>query len=276
ANQMVVGNYIESGRNFRLSLALYDTHDVTRLWTDEVTGSTDSLFSLLDRMANRMAAALCTQPSYNPGNICFDTPAKERAPLVIAVAHPDSGGPLSLLARVSSGGEVSDVRIAANTGAGERVTRALTLLRDARFEPARRGGRPVAAWANVRVGLSGASVEEAVAPARVCANPATAVKNPGQACYDARPVPQSAPLAPSPSSCGLGGQTVNVLVQVGIGGRVIGDPTVARESGCEAFDQSAIDVAQNMTFAPATKGGHPVIAWIVLQMRPASAAGGHE
>ncbi len=272
ANQMMVGNYVESGRSFRLSLALYDTHDIARLWTDDVTGSTDSLFPLLDRMATRVAAALCAQPSYNPGNICFDTPAKERVALSIPVQRNDSGAPLAFYARVSPEGDVTDVRVA-SAGEGERTTRALTLLRDTRFTPARRAGRPVAAWTSVQVGMKQMAPEVATTPTGQCAVAATAVRNPGHACYDARPVPQVAPLAPLPASCGARGQPANVTLEVGADGAVVGEPVVSLGSGCAAFDESAALAARTMTFSPATRAGKAVAAWIILQMRPATGTG---
>src|SRR5205085_642865 len=96
-------------------------------------------------------------------------------------------------------GEVNDVRLAGNAGEGERVSHALGVLKDARFEPARRAGRPVSAWASVQVGLRAAGSDGA-APSGVCASAATAVKNPAHQCFDTRPVPRVAPLARLPAA----------------------------------------------------------------------------
>jgi tRNA A-37 threonylcarbamoyl transferase component Bud32/TolB-like protein len=274
ANQMVIGNYVESGRTFRLSLALYDTHDVARLWTGEVTGSTDSLFALLDRLATRVAVALCAQPSYNPGNICYDTPARPRTALALSAEGPDTGGPLGFYAHVSADGEVNDVRLATTNGDDERVTNALGLLRDARFDPARRGGRPVAAWASVEVGQRAASSAGARAPATTCGSAAYAVKNVNHECYDTRPVPRVAPVASVPGSCGAAPQPANVLVHVADAGATEGEPSVTHSSGCAGFDTAALAAARTITFVPASKGGHAVPSWVVLQIRPVAATGG--
>jgi len=59
-----------------------------------------------------------------------------------------------------------------------------------------------------------------------------------------------------------------VLVQVSPQGEVVGTPTVNRGSNCAAFNQAAVAQIQDMTFRPATKGGQPVAAWVVVPMRP--------
>src|SRR5262245_65485083 len=96
---MIIGNYVESGRTFRLAAAMYDTHDADPLWRGEVTGPVDSLFSLLDRLAMQAAAALCGQPAYNPSNLCYDAAPRPARPVTVAAAR--AAAPLRFLARVT-------------------------------------------------------------------------------------------------------------------------------------------------------------------------------
>jgi len=102
-----------------------------------------------------------------------------------------------------------------------------------------------------------------------CASPTVSLANPGRACWDARPVPNTAAMLPPPPSCTGNVTPANVLVQVSPQGEVVGNPTVNRGSNCAAFNQAAIAQIQDMTFRPATKNGQPVAAWVVVPMRPA-------
>jgi len=269
ANQMVMGNYVESGRTFRLSLALYDTHDVTRLWSGEITGSTDSLFTLLDRLASQVAAALCSQPDYNPGNICYDTPAHTRAPLTIAAES--TAAPLGFFVHVLPSGEVDDVRIGATAGDADRTGRALALLRTAAFVPARLHGRPVAAWASVEVGVEAAA---AGAVASSCDDPTFGVKNPNRACYDTRPAPRNAPVLAIPAECRGTATPVAVRVRVDADGAVIGAPDITSPSSCPAFSTAGRALVADMAFVPAWKAGRAVGAWTQVFVHPESAPPG--
>jgi TolB-like protein len=279
ANQMVVGSYVESGRQFRLSANMYDTHDVSPLWRDEVTGPTDSLFQLVDRLATRAAEALCTQPEYNPGNLCFDAPARVSAPLAVAAVSPTARDQpaVGFYARVSPAGQVTDVRLKA-AGADETLTsRALQALRAAGFAPARKAGRPVDAWTAVEVAVVGAAEVPAAQLAAECGDPAYGVRNPGSACFDARPVPQtSLPEIAAPADCGGTPTPATVLLRVTAQGAVDGRPTVKAPSDCAAFTAAAVAVAGAMGFAPAQKSGRPVPAWTLILVRaaPGGARGG--
>ena len=74
---MVMGSYVESGRTFRLTLALHDTH-ASRLWTDEMPAP-GRLMALIDRIAGRVFdRALRSQPTTTQPP-CSDTPARPRA-----------------------------------------------------------------------------------------------------------------------------------------------------------------------------------------------------
>jgi tRNA A-37 threonylcarbamoyl transferase component Bud32/TolB-like protein len=279
ANQMIVGNYIESGRTFRLAVTMYDTHDASRLWGDEATGSTDSLFALLDRLASRAAQALCAQPAYNPGNVCFDAPPRARVPLVVSADAPLDSAP-GFYARVSATGGITDVRIARLGADPALASRAIEALYATRFEPARKGGRAVEAWTAVEVSLrpsasaalapAGDSAVPALASDPRCAEGREAARNPGGACFDARPVPRtSLPMVPPPASCRGTPTPATILVQVGADGRVAGRPELTGESDCAGFNAAALEAARAIGFEPARKNGRAVAAWTLLLVRPA-------
>jgi TolB-like protein/tRNA A-37 threonylcarbamoyl transferase component Bud32 len=269
ANQMVIGNYVGSGNSFRLSVALYDTHDAQRLWTGETTGSTDSLFTLLDRLATRVAEALCAQPDYNPGSICFDTPARPRAPLAIRAGTVSV--PIGFFAHVSARGEVDDVRIARNSGDESLTPQALALLQGAAFTPARHAGRAVAAWTTVDIGVEAGSE---VALATTCEDAEFGVKNPDGACYDTRPAPRTAPVLSAPTTCRAAPTPVALRVRVTAGGTVEGVPAVTAPSDCDAFTAAAAAAASRIAFVPAWKSGRAVSAWTQILVQPLRATGG--
>ncbi len=271
ANQMVIGNYVESGRQFRLSATMYDTHDADLLWRDEVTGPTDSLFTLVDRLAARAAAALCGQPEYNPGNLCFDTGARPADSLVVDGATPASIG---FYARVSATGELAEVRVQGEPADAAIASQALAVLRGARFEPARKDRRPVDAWATVHVAVRPGAAETALQGAG-CDDPALGVRNADKACYDTRPVPrENLPLIATPAACAAVPAPATVLMRVTATGEVQGAPTVTGRSDCAAFNDAAVAAAAEIAFAPAQKAGRPVAAWTRILVRPAPAGSG--
>jgi TonB family protein len=272
ANQMIVGNYLESGGTFRLSVVMYDTHDATVLWRGEATGRSDSLFALLDRVANEAAEALCAQPAYNPSNLCYDRAARPARPLAVAADSADV--PLHFLARVRADGTAQDVRIAQASGDQALTARALEAVAMARYEPARRGGRPVDAWIEVVVEVRPRAAGAMVALAARCADPAFGARNTGRSCYDSRPVPEGRlPQIAAPAACRGTPQPATILVRVSAAGAVEGAPTVQAPSDCAAFTQAATTLAQDMTFTPAVKDGRPVAAWTFVLVRPAATGG---
>ncbi len=285
ANQMIVGNYVESGRTFRLGLTMYDTHDLDRIWADEATGLTDSLFPLLDRLASRAATALCGQPAYNPGSICFDAPARPSAPVAVVGTGADSAP--SFFARVLANGELAEARLAYAGPDPALASRALEALQAARFEPARKAGRPVDAWATIVVaveaaagaaGAAGASGAGPGAPAVAvadsrCENSVLAVRNPGGACFEVRPVPRTnLPVIRTPAACRRAPSPATVLVRVSTGGTVEGRPELRAGSDCAPFNDAALAAAARIGFEPAQKAGRAVPAWTLILVRPATAA----
>lgn len=274
ANQMVLGTYVESGRSFRLSVTMYDTHDASRLWRDEVTGSTDSLFLLIDVVAARAAQALCSQPAYNPGNICYDSPARPRSGVTLTAEGPADTGTIRFHAFVDEAGSVADVRLAGPASEAATTARALGLVRDLTFEPARRGRRPVAAWTDVEVGFRQPGTA-GITVAAACEDPAYGARNPNRECYDTRPVPRTRlPIAEAPDACASQPSPATVLVRVGADGAVAGPATLRVASDCPAFSNAAVAVVRQIGFAPATKGGRPVAAWTQLLVQPAGTRSG--
>jgi len=278
ANQMIVGNYVESGRTFRLGLTMYDTHDLARIWADEATGLTDSLFPLLDRLASRAAAALCGQPAYNPGSVCFDAPARPRAPVAVAGVTGTGSSP-SFFARVLATGELAEARLAHAGADPALASRALEALHAARFEPARKAGRAVDAWTTVAVAVQAAAPRAGAATPAVavadsrCANPVLAVRNPDGACFEVRPVPRTnLPVIPAPAACNRAPSPATVLVRVGAGGSVEGRPELRAGSDCGPFNDAALAAAALVGFAPAQKAGRAVPAWTLILVRPAGPA----
>src|SRR6185436_18912535 len=210
------------------------------------------------------------QPDYNPSGICFDAPARPRAPL--AVTAESSRAPLAFFARVGETGEVEDVRLGREGGDAEATNRALELLRSASFTPARRAGRAVAAWTDVSVEVNAAA--GAVSVAAGCDDSDFGARNPDRACYDTRPAPHQAPVIATPPGCGTAPTPVTVRVRVDDQGRVQGDPTMVTPSECPGFTAAARGFVIAMTFNPATKDGHAVSAWTQLLVQPAPSSGG--
>jgi hypothetical protein len=107
-------------------------------------------------------------------------------------------------------------------------------------------------------------------PAVDCANPQVGVRNANNVCYDTRPALRGTTLAmiTPPASCRGGVRGATVLLKVSAAGEV---ESAVRQlpSNCPAFTEVAVAFAQEqLAFTPATKGGRPVVAWIVMLIRP--------
>jgi hypothetical protein len=248
---------------------MYDTHDASSLWRDEVTGSTDSLFPLIDRLAAHAALALCGQPDYNPSRLCFDTPARSGDPLVVTAPTGQAASePLRLLVRVTPEGRATDVRFRRTPAREQLAVQAIAAVNTASFVPARKGVRAVEAWTSVDVAVQGPG-QAAPAMAAACTEAGAGVKNADHACYDTRPVPQDRlPWIRTPAACAGTASPATVLVHVSASGAVEGRPTVTRPSNCRAFTDSALAAVAGIGFAPALKNGQPVPAWTLVLFRP--------
>jgi TolB-like protein len=268
ANQMVIGSAVGVGRQLRLSLDMYDTHDLTHLARGEATGSPDSLFGLVDRLADTVATAMCAQPEFNQHRLCFDVAARPRDTLAVTdVPEPGEAPPTpaTFFVRVLGDGEVADVRVKTPSNHDDVTGFSLAAVRQARYAPARKNGAPVDAWTTVQVAVRSpaAGVTPVTLPAP-CANPGY---NPSHACFDTRPAPLSVPTvawtaggeAPSPAT---------FWVHVGGTGQVEEVRSLAPSSSA-AFERRAQDAARAMTFDPALKDGRPVAAWTQIAIVPA-------
>jgi hypothetical protein len=285
ANQMILGSYVESGRQFRLTVNMYDTHDLARLWRDEATGPVDSLFALVDRLAARAATALCGQPEYNPAQLCFDVAARPRDSISVTAtdeAAPDGSdaGAVSFYARVTPEGQLADVRFRSGASDEELAGRALAALRGARFTPARKAGRAVEAWTTVDVPvLVTASAAATATPSQApagdprCAQPEFGARNEGQICFEERPVPlANLPVVRVPVACPAPPSPATVLIRVTESGEVAETPSLKTPSSCAAFDSAATAAAAQIVFSPAVQHGQPVAAWTYVRVVPAPPA----
>jgi hypothetical protein len=271
ANQLAVGRTVVVGRQVRLAVDVYDTQSLGRLGHSEETGDQDSLFPIVDRLAASVARTFCRQPEFNPANLCYDTPARPLDALSVAFDAPAGWVPPperpSYSVLVSPAGTLAEVRIRRAPELPAIREGAMSVLRNARYQPARKAGRPVEAWAIVEVSLQRLAAGGAEIAAG-CDDAQTSVANPGRRCYDSRPLPRAAPSVPVPPMCAGAVTPVTILVRVSADGSVIGTPTVVRPSSCEAFTQIATAFAQDVGFAPARKGAAPVEAWTQVLVRP--------
>jgi hypothetical protein len=98
----------------------------------------------------------CGDPAVNainPAHACWDERARpaERP----AVTVPDSCGygvtPVTLMVRISDGGQVEEVRLFAPSQCPQFSDSAIALVRRLAFTPAQKGGQNVAAWMLIRV-----------------------------------------------------------------------------------------------------------------------------
>lgn len=265
ANQMVLGSAITAGHDLRLTIDVYDTHDLAPLAHGAVTGDQDSLFSLVDRLAPQVAAAMCTQPEFNPNHLCYDTAARPRQPLrVHDVPQPGEVPPTApaFFVQVYRSGAVGDVRVKTASNDNDVNAFALAEAQQATYLPARKNGQPVDAWATVPVAVEIGTGPAVVLPAG-CAEPGY---NPGKACFDIRPSPLAPPTAtwrgtgPTPTPA-------TFWIRVSATGTVERVQPLATSS-VSAFSDSALAVARGVKFNPAMKDGRPVPAWTQIAVLP--------
>ena len=273
ANQVVYGSSVEAGGQLRLAADVYDTRDLSRLGHAEETGSVDSLFGLMDRLARSVARVFCARPAFNPRNLCYDVAARPAAPVTVAYAGTVSAAAPVVHVLVTRDGTMGDVR--PGTAPADLLAAALPALETARFVPARKAGRAVAAWVDVPLSLRSESAPAPTPAADAgCNDPAAGLRNEGGACFDVAPAPRTPPLLPVPPSCGAVGRSAAVLARVGASGDVLGTPAVIEGSGCAAFDAAARALVLDVVFTPALKSGSPLAAWVAVRVEPIPAERG--
>jgi hypothetical protein len=276
ANQLAVGRAFVAGSLVRLAVDLYDTRTLQRLGHSEQTGAPDSLFPLVDRLAGQVARTFCRQPEFNPQNLCFDTPPRATDSLVVAFALPPESAAVapSFYVLVTSAGTVADVRDRQSTSVPGLMQAALSVVRAARYAPARKGRSSVEAWtaADVAVRSPSAAGSE-VATLAGCDQQEASLRNAGRQCWDTRPVPRAALELPAPPMCPALPSPVTVVVRVSAAGSVVGQPAVVSGSNCDPFSQMAAAYLVDVSFSPALRGGAPVEAWTQVLVRPVALEG---
>ena len=268
ANQVVMGNAFEVGRQVRLGLDVYDTQSYVQIGHYSLDGSPEAIIPLLDELAESVAVAFCKQPEFNPRNICFDRPAGPVDSVRARLTGVIPTSPPTFEVLVSAEGTLSVVR--APDGADTDVVRAsLTALRSARYMAAHKGKAAVAAWVRVPVLLTAAARTEPSSGTNCAAAP-NSLRNPNGECFDTRPALLSPPFVAPPRSCGPRTGSVVLLVHVSAGGDVLGPAIVTQRPQCAAFGEAAVALARDMRFRPASKNGIAVSAWIQVLIRPAT------
>lgn len=269
ANQVVIGNVFEVGRQARVGLDVYDARTFVQLGHYDRDGSPDSVISLLDRLAGSVAMALCKQPQFNPGNLCFDVPARPGDSVRAMYAGTLPAAPPRFDVLVTPEGRLSDVGQPEGLDSGI-VAAALPALRSARYVAARKNGAPVPAWVSVTVVLAHAEPQGAPAiPGKAeCDRVTVSLRNQANTCWDARPVSLAPPVAALPAACRGAASAAVILVHVSSRGNTDGPATVLSPSTCTSFTQIASALAVDMRFQPARKNGTPVPAWTQLVVRP--------
>ena len=267
ANQMVVGSAVAAGSNLRLSVDVYDTHDLASLVHGEETGHRDSLFGLVDRLAAKVATAMCTQPEFNQQKLCFDTPARPKEALSVTdIPQPGESPPTpaSFFVRVDSTGQASDVRVRTPSTHEDINAFAIAVVRQAEYQPATKSGRPVNAWVSVTVAIRGGGGARAAQLPAQCRTPGY---NPSHACFDTRPAPLVATTLPWHGQ-GAPPSAPTFWVRVSDAGAVLDVRPVATSSD-DTFSVAAQNAAKDYKFNPAQKHGRPVEAWTQIAIQPA-------
>ncbi|MGA2381829.1 MAG: protein kinase [Gemmatimonadales bacterium] len=267
ANQMVIGSAVAAGSALRLSVDVYDTHDLSKVVHGDVTGSRENWFPLVDSLGAKVATAMCTQPEFNPDRLCFDTPARAEGTLSVTdVPQPGEAPPTtpSFFVRVDSTGQASDVRVRTPSTHEDINAFALAAVRQAEYQPATKAGHPVDAWTSVTVAVKTGAGARAVSLPAQCRTPGY---NPNHACWDTRPAQLALPTLPWHGT-GTPPTPPTFWVRVSDAGVVLDVRPIATSSDAD-FSVAALNAAKDYKFYPAQKNGRPVEAWTQIAITPA-------
>jgi hypothetical protein len=259
ANQMVLGSAVAAGPALRLSVDVYDTHDLSNLAHGEATGSKENWFPLVDTLSARVATAMCIQPEFNPNRLCYDSPARPKLALSVTdVPEPGEAPPTpaTFFVSVDSLGQVADVRVRTPSNHEDINAFALARVREADYLPAMKSGHPVNSWTSVTVAVQGGAGAKAAALPAQCRTPGY---NPNHACWDTRPTPLVAPTIPWHGT-GTPPTPPTFWVRVSDAGTVL-DVQPKTTSSDEGFSIAAQNAVKDFKFNPAQKNGQPVEAW---------------
>nr|TFG52270.1 MAG: energy transducer TonB [Hyphomicrobiales bacterium] len=174
-------------------------------------------------------------------------------PLSALAAHEE--GRVGLDLSISPSGIISDARIATSSGSDALDRAAIRIAKGRwRFAPAQQDGRAVASNAQVEANwslpLTPATQNYLEVPDSMGASPARP-----NGAYEARYSDY-----PPAAAAGRAQGVVGLRYQVDAAGNVT-DAAIVESSGNSRFDNSALRIARNRTFAPATRNGMPVSVW---------------
>ena len=268
ANQMAVGSAIAAGNDLRLSVDVYDTHDLSRVGVHgEQTGNRASLLDLVDKLDAQVATAMCTEPEFNPQNLCYDTAARPTGQLTVTDVPQKGEVPptrASFFVHVDSAGQVLDVRVRTPSSHEDINAFSMAVVHQSDYRPATKAGRPVTAWTSVTVAVNGAGAVRAVQLPAQCSKPGSYAIH---VCYDTKPAWLVTPTLAWHGS-GQPPTPPTFWVHVSDTGAVL-DVLPIKTSSDDAFSQAALDAAKSYKFIPAQKGGRPVEAWMQIAISPA-------
>ena len=91
--------------------------------------------------------------------------------------------------------------------------------------------------------------------------------NPGNLCFDSRPVPLSSTLIPVSPDAPIFPRQAILLVRVSRNGTTM-EARVFVPSNVETFNNEALDMAKNLRWNPAQKNGEPTEAWVQWPFQP--------
>jgi TonB family protein len=171
----------------------------------------------------------------------------------------------SFFVDVDTTGAALDVRVKMPSNHDDINAFALAAVQQASYAPARKDGRPVAAWATVPVAVHTPAATAAAAPLPArCATPGY---NPGKVCFDTRPAALTAPTV-AWSGPGQPPTPATFWIRLSATGAVEGVRPLVTSSDPRFSDQ-ALARAKTMKFNPAVKNGGPVAAWTQIAVVPA-------
>jgi TonB family protein len=247
---------------------VYDTRDLGRLVHGVQTGNHAGLLGLVDKLAAQVAAAMCTEPEFNPQNLCYDAPPRPKGAPLSVTDVPQPGEtpptPASFFVQVDSAGQVADVRVRTSSTHEDINAFAMAVVHQADYQPATKAGRAVSAWATVTVAVKGSGTARAVQLPAQCGTPGAYAAH---LCYDTRPAALAAPTLPWHGE-GAPPTPPTFWVRVSAAGDVTEVRPIATSSD-DKFSVAAQTAAKDYKFAPAQKNGRPVEAWIQIFVSPA-------
>jgi len=147
-------------------------------------------------------------------------------------------------------GDIVDALLAKTSGYEAFDQSALEAAKKSKYKPAQQKGQPVAVWITYEIRFH--------------------LKDKPDDFIEGESMPEViqrvSPVYPAEAKkAGIEGN-VWVKALVDINGNIL-DAVVAKSSGVEAFDQSALEAAKKSKFKPAQREGQPVAVWITYEIQ---------